>query len=298
MKTQIEHSAAKENRQHSSVQVPYSMYDCIIPDLFASVPMHWHEEMEFNYILSGEGNIYIDGEMFSVKQGDLIFIPPNTLHAAYSNQVNYLNYKAFVFHHTILGTRSKDRSSSDCIYPVIYGTLKLSNHFPNLPKEYPEMYPCVREILDCAEKDDPLSDLLLKSSLLRLFFLMEKEPVTIRQSVDRTTSGDVIRPALAYMEENYRKNITIEDLADCCNLSESYFMACFKKIAGTGAIEHLTQLRIMNVCEELLGTQTPISEIAYQNGFENLSNFNRQFKKMVGTTPNRYRSEKNQTSHS
>ena len=42
--------AIKEKCQHGSIQVPYSYYDCGIPDYFTSVPLHWHSEMELNYI--------------------------------------------------------------------------------------------------------------------------------------------------------------------------------------------------------------------------------------------------------
>ncbi len=45
--------AIKEKCQHGSIQVPYSYYDCGIPDYFTSVPLHWHSEMELNYIKSG-----------------------------------------------------------------------------------------------------------------------------------------------------------------------------------------------------------------------------------------------------
>ena len=47
--------AIKEKCQHGSIQVPYSYYDCGIPDYFTSVPLHWHSEMELNYIKSGNG---------------------------------------------------------------------------------------------------------------------------------------------------------------------------------------------------------------------------------------------------
>ena len=48
-------SAAKEKRQHGSMQVPYSYYDCRMPDYFPGVPLHWHGEMELNYIKRGTG---------------------------------------------------------------------------------------------------------------------------------------------------------------------------------------------------------------------------------------------------
>ena len=57
-------SAAKEKRQHGSMQVPYSYYDCRMPDYFPGVPLHWHGEMELNYIKRGTG--YFQYEMYNL----------------------------------------------------------------------------------------------------------------------------------------------------------------------------------------------------------------------------------------
>lgn len=281
-------AGAKENRQHSSLLVPFSLYHCRIPEAYPSVPMHWHEEFEIDYIIEGEGQIHLGNELYQVKKGDLILIPPNTLHAA-SPPESRLHYEAFVFHHSILGTGSRDRSSAACIYPVMNGNLKLVRHIPCISENYPGIAECVQEILESAQDNQALSDLLLKSALLKLFYLLEKIPSLLCPDEPAGISGDLIRPALSFMEEHYRENITISRLAECCNLSPSYFMSCFKKIAGTGAIEHLSQLRIMKICEELLLTDDTISEIAFRNGFDNLANFNRQFQKHVGVTPKHYR---------
>ena len=66
-------------------------------------------------------------------------------------------------------------------------------------------------------------------------------------------------------------------------------MGCFKKAVGLGAIEHLAQLRVNAACEALTDTDKAISDIALDCGYNNLSNFNRQFKKITGSTPNEYR---------
>lgn len=289
MKTQMNHLMTKENRTHSSILIPYSIYDCDIPKAYANVPIHWHQEFEFNYIKAGEGQIIQNGESIPVKAGDLVIIMPNTLHAAYAQKDSILKYDAFVFNQSLLGTGSRDRGTSGCVTPLIKGGMVISTHISDIKHNYPAMYDCVKEIMACAREDSELSDILLKSSLLRLLYLVEKEPSLTRRAEVTTTANDIIRPALAYMEEHSSERITVEKLADLCNLSKSHFMACFKQTAGTGAIEHLSHLRIINACEALAGTKDPISEIAYSCGYDNLSNFNRQFRKIAGCTPKEYR---------
>ena len=105
----------------------------------------------------------------------------------------------------------------------------------------------------------------------------------------------VVRPmldllaALSYLAEHYAEPVTVGQLAGYCNLSKSYFMGCFKRATGMSAMEHLCQLRIRAACEALGKTSRGVSEIAADCGFQNLSGFNRQFKKRVGCSPAQYR---------
>ncbi len=105
----------------------------------------------------------------------------------------------------------------------------------------------------------------------------------------RGGDGRIIRPAIEYMNENIGEDITIELLADTVHLSKSYFMRCFKKTVGIGAIEYLAQLRVKKVCALLCETDMTASEAAFGCGFRNLSNFNRRFKEIMGCTPCEYR---------
>ena len=78
--------AIKEKCQHGSIQVPYSYYDCGIPDYFTSVPLHWHSEMELNYIKSGNGFFKYEDQTISAKPGDIFLIQPNVFHAIMSDE--------------------------------------------------------------------------------------------------------------------------------------------------------------------------------------------------------------------
>ena len=66
-------------------------------------------------------------------------------------------------------------------------------------------------------------------------------------------------------------------------------MYCFKRITGTSIVTYITQIRIKKACEMLLNTNKQVVQIAMECGFDNLSNFNRQFKKNAGCSPLKYR---------
>ncbi len=74
--TSIASLTNKEQRQHSSSFIPYSIYDCLIPESFPNVPMHWHDEFEIDYVLHGEGDFICNDEHFHADAGDVILISP------------------------------------------------------------------------------------------------------------------------------------------------------------------------------------------------------------------------------
>ncbi len=101
--------AIKEKCQHGSIQVPYSYYDCGIPDYFTSVPLHWHSKMELNYIKSGNGFFKYEDQTISAKPGDIFLIQPNVLHAIMSDEHSSFFYDTIVFHQNMLVGSYDDR---------------------------------------------------------------------------------------------------------------------------------------------------------------------------------------------
>ncbi|MBO5177370.1 MAG: AraC family transcriptional regulator [Lachnospiraceae bacterium] len=281
----------KENRQHSTPLIPYSYYSVNIPESLNNVPMHWHSEFELNRILRGAGEFICGDERFTAKEGEVLLIPPNMLHAAYPLENHELVYQVLVFHPAMIGANTNDRCTIECIRPIINGSVQVSNAIGPESQKYDEIKSSVDCIFSCVYGNLPQLDLLLKSELLRLFWLLDQTELS---TIDDTSISytEIIRPALEYMTKNLQETITIDRLADLSHLSKSYFMSCFKKAVGMGAIEHLTHLRINAACDALSDTNKIISEIAFSCGYSNLSNFNRQFKQIMGCSPKEYRKRK------
>ncbi len=300
-----------ENRKHSTAYIPYSFYECRIPEFYLNVPMHWHDEFEINRILRGRGEFICGDAKLTAGEGDLLVLPPDTLHAAYPCDGSALIYQAVVFSPVMLGTNSNDRCTIEYIRPMIKGSIRPEPLICPASANYVELkasadrvfsYSGLPEPGDAAEagKDtfhtpSPREDLLLKGELLHFFGLLDCESAEgvnadgNGRTRDTVSYTEMIRPALEFMVENYRENISVDELAELVHLSKSYFMSCFKKAAGTGAIEYLTQLRINAACRMLTDTVLPVSDIAYSCGYCNLSNFNRQFRKLAGCSPKEYR---------
>lgn len=94
---------------------------------------------------------------------------------------------------------------------------------------------------------------------------------------------------LKYVENNYMEKITIEDIANEVDLSQSHFMKYFKNTMGTSFVDYLNEYRLTMASRLLISSDSSILAIASEVGFENLSYFNRIFKKRFGQTPREYR---------
>ncbi len=94
--------------------------------------------------------------------------------------------------------------------------------------------------------------------------------------------------AKKYIEDNYSKNISRNDVADYMFLSPSYFSRCFKKQTGMKFIDYLTKFRIEKSCELLLDSANNISSVCQAVGYNSPSYFTRVFKSVMGLAPNEY----------
>ena len=104
-------------------------------------------------------------------------------------------------------------------------------------------------------------------------------------------SAESVQRAVSYIVENYRRCITTQDIADAAFLSRPYMSEIFTKMYGLPPHEFLTMYRLSRVKEALLNTTTSISEIAEQNGFNDVFTLSRIFKHKFGVSPSKYRKQ-------
>lgn len=92
-----------------------------------------------------------------------------------------------------------------------------------------------------------------------------------------------------YMKTNYNKPLTLAEVADVANMPEASFCRFLKKRTGKSFIESLNEIRLGNASRMLINTTHSIAEIAYVSGFNNISNFNRVFKRHKLCVPKEFR---------
>lgn len=114
---------------------------------------------------------------------------------------------------------------------------------------------------------------------------------TVASPYDKATTSlpENILKIISYMEDHFSKDMNLEELAKKAGMSKFHFCRTFKKYLDLSPIQFLTRLR-MDRAKTLLGcTHRSISDVADSVGFSDLSNFIKNFKKTVGTTPTGYR---------
>lgn len=105
----------------------------------------------------------------------------------------------------------------------------------------------------------------------------------------KSTEEYTLRPVFAYMKQHYQERITLEQLASSLHMNKNYFCKFFKQKVGKTPFSYLNEYRINQAAALLLTTDAPITEIAMNTGFDNMSYFIRQFKHCKGCTPSVFR---------
>ena len=104
-------------------------------------------------------------------------------------------------------------------------------------------------------------------------------------------TSDTINKAIEFLINNITEDIRLSDVSRYCDMSDSVFSRFFKRNTGHGFVRYVNRMRINRACMLLTKTEMPVTDICFETGFNNISNFNRQFRAFCGLTPSEYRRE-------
>ena len=279
-----------ETKSHTASEFPYNTYLCSIPLDFTLVPLHWHAELEIVVIKKGTGLISVDFEKRTVSSGDIVFIRPGQLHSIEQNGARKMEYENIILKPELLISGEADLCARQFITPLMKGELRCVTFLTPAVPGYPEISDCISRIDHLCEKRPDGYQLAVKGFLFQLVFLLlsHRQKKSTSPAL-QTKSLEKIKTILKYVEEHYADHITIDDMAAITFYSKSHFMKFFKAHMGTGFIEYLNDYRL-TIAERLLRTSdATVLEIAKKSGFDNLSYFNRMFKRKYGQSPGKQR---------
>ncbi|MGN0537851.1 MAG: AraC family transcriptional regulator [Acutalibacteraceae bacterium] len=286
-----EFMSLKESTQHGDFLLPFVVCTTLMPQFFSYYPIHWHNEMEIVYIESGELLETVDLCEYNATAGDIILIRPCLLHSFKVDSGKQARMKTLIFNLSMLAGNTTDACSIKYFTPFSDGQYSYPCVIHKTDAHYDELLALIKSMVELYEYHPPLYELEIKAKLFSMFAILfrgffEREAITI-SITDNTTRN--IKTILDYICNNYMNPITIDELANCVNLSKHYFMRFFKKYMGVTCIEYINDYRLNIATNLLLTTNMPITEVATNIGITNLSYFNRIFKKKYGMTPKEYR---------
>lgn len=285
----LEYENYQEKKDHGDPLFPYTTYICTIPLDFFQVPLHWHEEMELIYIKKGQGLITVDFEERVVKTGTLILIIPGQLHSINQLGDEKMEYENILFQLDMLHSSKSDFCFREFFTPLLKGDIQLPTFFT------PE-HPCHDTLTGCVDAIDGICasfpsgyQFFIKGQLFLVFYTLFSQCLLKNKARKNQKSMDKIKFIIKYTENHYTEKISIQDISDALGLSQSHFMKFFKNTMGSSYIDYLNDYRLTMASRLLLSSESTILTIAGEVGFDNLSYFNRVFKKKFGTTPSNYR---------
>lgn len=282
-----DYQAIHEKTSHFDYNIPYNTYPCTIPLDFESVPLHWHEDVEFIYIKKGRGILVIEGVEYEVCAGDIAFLIPGNIHGIFQYEDDSMEYENILFDEKMFSS-SLDEFYDSFLLPFFQNTVDV----PHIFNQGVPGYESIKRYLDANDNISSHREgawgLAIKGNLYLLLFNLvtlyeEKIDASSKKNIDK------LKPVIKHVELHYSEPTTVSDMADIAGFSESHFMRFFKETFGVSFITYLNDYRLSMAARLLLSTEENILDISQEVGFDNLSHFNRQFKKKYDKTPKEYR---------
>ncbi|AXQ78768.1 AraC family transcriptional regulator [Streptococcus chenjunshii] len=279
----------KEDRRHL---LPYHFFDTYVENGRPDVLFHWHPEIEINYVYEGSARYHIDYDFFNSQPGDIIFIRPNGMHSIHPIADRTHHTDTFQFHLDMIGNATVDQVSLRYLQPLQTSSFKFVPRIQPDMTGYEEIKDAVFQIFELSRNEGRHFEILLKAKLNELIYLLYYHRYVLRKNTDDTyRKNERMRELIDFINHNYQHNLSISYLADFMGYSKTHFMTVFKQQTGTSCTEFVIQVRLNKASDLLLNSADPILEIASSVGFNNLSNFNRQFKNYFHVTPSQYRKQ-------
>jgi len=236
---------------------------------------HEHPYYQLNHVVRGEYEITVEGNTFAVGLGDTILIPANSVHSI----INTSNEPSYYF-------EVKFSSFSK-------GVKEMCSDIGFLIRDDDFSGKLMKEIFDESNNSTPESEEIIVTYLYAMLFKLSAEKRrkkdTLSKYIEVSAYSEPVRETIRFLEDNYKKQLSLDDIVEQAPLQKSYLCSLFKKETTVTIFECLMIIRIRKAVELLTYTNMPLSKVSKETGFVNITHFNRVFTKHVMIPPGRYR---------
>lgn len=260
---------------------------------------HWHPNIEIIHVTKGDVAIQLDNHQVHLTEGDICIINPNIVHFGNPVEAKDTSVHLVVLSYDILPYKTDDYLYQRYIAPLQKGSLLLPDviNNPNKKKDTPSWEKACHhqllKLIDFGDRPFAGRELAIQGIFLEILSLLyhHNQLIHAREVEDRLLSSRN-RAILDYVEANFTSNLSITDIAKHFDINEDYFYRLFKTFTGQTPTVFISQLRIRYAKQLLRNTTLPISEIAFQVGYNSSSYFSKMFHRLVGISPRTYRNNR------
>jgi AraC-like DNA-binding protein len=271
---------------------PLTQNDCFT--LFSRVkksfdfPLHYHDEYELNFIQNSNGAKRIVCDHLEVIEDvELVLVGPNVTHGWFTHQCKSENIHEITiqWHKDLLDDKFLRRNQMNFIQSMFDRSVKGILFSKETTKAITE------RIIGLTKKNG-------FDSVMELFSILHDLSISRNMRTLSNVSPNNeqfnfnsrrIEKAFEYMNSNFDKKITLLEVSKLVNMTEVAFSRFIKKRTGYTFIDSLNDIRLGQASRMLIDSTHSIAEISYDCGFNNISNFNRIFKKKKNSTPKEFR---------
>lgn len=272
--------------------------ESIVPHGRGFLDLHWHNELQFSYVLVGSMTMQVNGIKYEIKAGSAIFINRNILHIT-TELSDDGRYVSLNFPDKLLGFFTGSRMEQNAVIPF---TSNYAMPAVFLDKEVEWQASVIDRLLSiidmCHEMEknrDNYSEYRISLGIVNMWY-------DLISHVDLVNNGskwgylhkqERIRAMLSYIHNHYMEPIRLKDIANAASVSEGECCRCFKEMICQSTSQYLITYRIMQAMEMLRKTEDSITSIAEKCGFNDSSHFTHCFRSKTGMTPKEYRNKNN-----
>ncbi len=247
--------------------------------------LHFHNLMEIGICRQGNGDMYLDEDIYQYHDGDITIIPENFPHVtvSYGEVINFWEY-IFIDLRSIIEEMFPNNAAfqNDAVSSLSKKAILTNIHQNQAMADY--INAIIRETNNRKIYAQRTVSLLVKGFVIELLRRDDELPEENSEAIKGTNMSQ-IATALDYMNKHYADQIKAGELSSLCNMSETHFRRLFESYINMPPMEYLNLIRVQKACELMKKTNEPMEIIAQKCGFTTPSTFNRNFRKFLNTSP-------------
>lgn len=284
------HATEFDNRQymiHDKFELYY--YE---NTLLSGVELHKHNYYEILFFVEGKVTMNIENTSYPLKSGDILIVPPNTLHNIVNHDLS-IPYRRFVLWVSRPYYRSIINFSNDLSY-IFDNTKKKKEYlYPNDLIVFNAIQSKLFALIDEIHSVRYAKDIKIGTSIYDLVIQLNRMAYKTSETEVYKNHNRLFPNIIQYIENHIHEELTLVSIAETFYVSKFYVAHAFKDKFGISVHKYIIKKRLQMVCDALMNNEN-ITDVFHQYGFKDYSSFYKAFKKEYGYSPKEYK-EKNMT---